>query len=441
VNVESESPELVVAEVAYGVSPWAIARFCLAAGFAVFGVLELARYGELKAVEQSENLNVARALAAGEGFANPFDGKTGPTSWTPPVLPAILAGLYWYTDGSQRFVSTSIVVLQTIAIALTGVFVVALGQLTARRLGPEIAACVFLVVVAAQFRVCFQSASIDCWLVLTGVNALLAGLCWFRPLDSTMRASLWGIFGGGAALCNPVLGFAWAGTTTVLALRRRVWRRWAAAFFAAAVAMSPWMIRNYLTFGRLIPVKSNAIFELYQTQVTQKTGMLQTFHAHPYSASSPVGREYRQLGEMAFLDKKREQVLTAIRENPGDFLNRVADRFLGATLSYEPFQRGMELRYPRLSQSIFILPFVAATVLLCKGIVTNLSPERWAALGVYSLYLLPYIVISYYDRYAVALVGVKTVLIFWGMDEALSWCVGLVRMALPRGSPMIAETP
>src|SRR5262245_26116570 len=40
-----------------------------------------------------EYFNMARSLAAGEGFAHPFDGPTGPTAWQPPVLPTILAGL------------------------------------------------------------------------------------------------------------------------------------------------------------------------------------------------------------------------------------------------------------------------------------------------------------------------------------------------------------
>jgi len=42
-----------------------------------------------------ENLNVARALVAGEGFANPFEEKTGPTAWTTPILPLVLAAIIW----------------------------------------------------------------------------------------------------------------------------------------------------------------------------------------------------------------------------------------------------------------------------------------------------------------------------------------------------------
>ena len=46
-----------------------------------------------------EYFNMAQALAAGEGFAHPFDRPTGPTAWQPPVLPLFLAALLWVTDG------------------------------------------------------------------------------------------------------------------------------------------------------------------------------------------------------------------------------------------------------------------------------------------------------------------------------------------------------
>src|SRR5580692_3538924 len=37
---------------------------------------------------------VARALANGYGFADPFVGHTGPTAWMPPVYPLLLFGVY-----------------------------------------------------------------------------------------------------------------------------------------------------------------------------------------------------------------------------------------------------------------------------------------------------------------------------------------------------------
>ncbi|MBE7182070.1 MAG: hypothetical protein INR71_12850, partial [Terriglobus roseus] len=37
---------------------------------------------------------IARSLATGHGFSDPFDGHTGPTAWTPPLYPLLMAGLF-----------------------------------------------------------------------------------------------------------------------------------------------------------------------------------------------------------------------------------------------------------------------------------------------------------------------------------------------------------
>src|SRR5258708_32685628 len=39
-----------------------------------------------------EEGRIARSIAAGEGFSSPLFGKTGPTAWTTPVYPGLLAG-------------------------------------------------------------------------------------------------------------------------------------------------------------------------------------------------------------------------------------------------------------------------------------------------------------------------------------------------------------
>jgi hypothetical protein len=46
---------------------------------------------------------------------------------------------------------------------------------------------------------------------------------------------------------------------------------------------------------------------------------------------------------------------------------------------------------------------------------------RWTVIGVYVLYLLPYIGASYYDRYALPLIGVKVLLVIWAVDRLVIW--------------------
>src|ERR1051325_6223846 len=37
---------------------------------------------------------IGRAVATGQGFANPFDGQTGPTAWEPPLYPYLIGGIF-----------------------------------------------------------------------------------------------------------------------------------------------------------------------------------------------------------------------------------------------------------------------------------------------------------------------------------------------------------
>src|SRR5712692_3056396 len=40
---------------------------------------------------------IGRALATGHGFADPFNGETGPTAWEPPLYPYLIAGVFKLT--------------------------------------------------------------------------------------------------------------------------------------------------------------------------------------------------------------------------------------------------------------------------------------------------------------------------------------------------------
>src|SRR5206468_2540010 len=126
----------------------------------------------------------------------------------------------------------------------------------------------------------------------------------------------------------------WGVLSLGVAVRQRAGARVAVAGLVAGLALAPWTVRNYWVFGRLIPVKSNLAYELYQSECLQSDGLLQltTFHLHPYARASRERQEYKALGETAFLDRKREAFWRSVRADPEDYLERVASRFLGATL-------------------------------------------------------------------------------------------------------------
>jgi hypothetical protein len=369
-----------------------------------------------------EYFQMARALRAGEGFAHPFDRPTGPTAWQPPVLPAILAGMLWLCDDSRAGVMALVIFVQVLVLIGTGWLVLALVQRTAPGIAPAVTALVFFAMLVDHFFLCFQLTH-DSWLVLLTIDLLLAGCCFVAVLSSYRSATAWGVFGGLSAMINPCVGLAWGGLTLVMALRRRAWSELAVALVAAALTLLPWTVRNYLVFGRFIPSKSNLAFELYQSQCLQPSGLLLRFQGHPYAARSPERRAYEELGEAGFLDLKWQQFWASVQAQPLGFADRAAERFLGATLWYEPFQRPNQ---PPRSWVVWLgrlthpLPFLALLLLVGSGCWRPLTWPQWVAIAVYVLYLLPYVLASYYDRYGMPLIGVKTLLVLWAIERIRS---------------------
>jgi hypothetical protein len=197
---------------------------------------------------------------------------------------------------------------------------------------------------------------------------------------------------------------------------------------AAALVLMPWTIRNYLVFGRFIPVKSNLAYEMYQSQCLQSDGLLnnQGQNLHPIHRHTRERRAYEALGETAYLDRKAEQVAKAIAADPLELLDRIAARFLGATLWYVPENRAATasaawfLWMQRLGHP---LPFLGLLVLIFVGVSRGLSAIEWTTIAIYALYLMPYIVVSYYPRYGFPLLAAKVLLILWAVDRVLVMCL------------------
>jgi hypothetical protein len=374
----------------------------------------------------AEYYNIAKAMVKGEGFANPFWEQTGPTAWMAPVLPCILAIPIWASGGNEDVLMMVFIFLQVTTLIATGLLVLALARRTTRRGGTFLASLLFLGAVLCHFHLCFQFTH-DCWVILLAVDLLVAGFCWLRPLRGWKTAGFWGLVGGFCALINPVTGFVWGVMSFVLAIRQRAWLRFGVAVFAAGLALAPWTVRNYRVFGRFIPVKSNLAYELYQSQCLQSDGLIQegTFGSHPYASSGREREEYKALGEMKFLDQKREQFWRAFEADPADFLDRAANRFLGTTVWYVPYDRTGEPRQRPWTYAVarwtHPLPFVGLVILMLSSFWKPLHPAQWSVMGIYVLYLLPYAAVSYYDRYGLPLIGVKVLLVIWGIDRLLFW--------------------
>lgn len=270
----------------------------------------------------------------------------------------------------------------------------------------------YLAALIYYFQRCFQQTH-DGWIVLAALDQLIGGLVWLRPFFSWRGATGWGIFGGLATLISPVVGLIWGLFALASGWQRGQRARFAITMLAAGLMVSPRLVRNYQVFDRLIPVKSNLAFELFQSQCVQAGGVLHhpIFISHPNAGDNPERRAYDRLGETAYLEQKWNQFYQAVRDNPLDFVQRTANRFLEATLLYVPFNPKVTSLRPgmaRLAQWVYPTPFLCLVLLQATSPWQPLTWAQRVVIGVYLAYLQPYVLVGYYDRY-------KFPLLVWGL--------------------------
>lgn len=227
----------------------------------------------------------------------------------------------------------------------------------------------------------------------------------------------WGVVGGLSVLTSPVLGPVWAGLTVMLAASVKRIRPFVFSVVIATAVVAPWIARNALVFHRFIPVKSNLAFELYQSQCLEPDGVLRdvTALAHPF-LNEQERALYNESGEMKYLEAKRNAFFESVRESPLSYCKRIANRLLGATVLFRPYESNHGPVSELLGKIIHPLPMV--------GMVLMLANPGWAkdrrkviALAIFIIYITPYILVSFYIRYTVPLLLIKLLFVFWGLES------------------------
>ncbi len=389
--------------------------------------------------------SIARAIVAGRGFSDPFQEPSGPTAWMPPVQPVLLASAYLVLSDSRARVAEFMLGFQAFVVFCTGWLFL---RETARIGRAFIGYIVFPVFLFACFHDVFQSAH-D-----VGIILLFVGLIWWTFSDarfgkaSASSGMKCGLIGGLAALCSPVLGAVWAANLVVAFGRSRIalvpqTRGISRTFFAFAIAMSliavtPWTVRNLLVFRTLIPIKSNAGYELWLSQCLDDDGVLdeQTFKKHVGHPNSLHRIRYREAGEINFVADLQAEALAAIMREPRKFVERVLSRASAALLCYQPERGSAEDKLTTsITRLVFPLPFIGFLVVLISG--QNREKAGFVAASlIYLAGSLPYILVSYYSRYSTPFLLAKMLLVGYGVD-AIFATSGIFRQEKSRQSSVV----
>jgi len=267
-----------------------------------------------------ETGRIARSIVEGKGFSSPLFEDTGPSAWMTPVYPYLVAGVFKVFGTYTKVSAIVLLSLNALMSALVCVLVfliarVSFGERVAKWSGWGWAFC--------PYGIYFPVERIwETWLA-TLLLCLLFLLT--LHLENEDRLSRWAGFGalwGLAALTSPallaVLPFlaAW-----VIYRRHRLGRSWffvnivASVVFIAVVA--PWFVRNYRAFHRFIPFRDGMGLVL-RLGTKGKTDYWATYELGPWH-NDAEWNEFKQLGELGYMDHKKQQALEFIRANPGWF--------------------------------------------------------------------------------------------------------------------------
>ncbi len=371
----------------------------------------------------AEYYNIARALADGRGFSDPFGEATGPTAWTTPLLPIIQCGLLLMLR-DRDLVASAVLVLMHATFVGVGTAIYYVAKQTRSAIPPAYSVFAFVVWAFAYYYWFFILTS-DVWLISAVATVVLLLASRYARTETLGRAWQWGVAGGVAFLTSPVVAACWAAILVrVFWQRARERKRVALAFLLAAYIASPWIVRNALVFHRFIPSKSNAAFELHQANIVDDDGIYdsESMQRHPYNQLA-MKFDYGLLGETAYVQLHGKQFLSALAARPANYLERVENRLLAATLRYVPLVREKEGSAMALFRKIlYALPCLS--LLLC-GIWRKRDRELVVVLCVFAgVFLTPYILIAFYERYLFPLTPILIVALFLAADHLFSWARG-----------------
>ena len=266
---------------------------------------------------------VAKSIAEGHGFANPYWADTGPTALLTPVFPYLFSGIFAifgiYTKTSALF----FLALNSLFSALTCLPIFCVARMNFGVRTAKWAAWGW-----AFFPYAVNFSTNTMW--YHSFFALLVVLLFWvgLHLESSDRFWAWAGFGvlfGFSALTNPViLGIApFLGGWICYRLARQS-KHWPRAAMAGALALvvtvAPWLIRNFQTFHKPIFFKDGFWLEACVGNLGNDLHWWNG-KVHPAGSAKEMA-DFQRLGELGYMAEKRRLGIAFIEAHPGTYVVR-----------------------------------------------------------------------------------------------------------------------
>ena len=314
---------------------------------------------------------IARSLATGHGYANPFNGMSGPTAWLPPVYPLLMGAAFKVFGVYTRAAALALMVVDS---AFSAAVAPAVYEIAARcfdtrgiaRRGAKVAAPVALwsawvwavYPAALQYAVhwvwemsltaCLFAWAIVVVLRLRGVGegghfanpthddgTVVNGAPterWGRGLGLWfVLGVLWGLIAltnASLLLCLPAM-MAWIAWPELR--RLRLGGKTVAGAVLTCVAfvavLAPWVVRNERVMHAFVLTRSNFGVELYESTLERNDGFPWGTTV-PLWTGDPEYKQYVRMGEIPFAKMRGEEAKERIEARPWRTARWTLDRLL-----------------------------------------------------------------------------------------------------------------
>jgi len=374
---------------------------------------------------------IARALATGFGYADPFTGHSGPTAWSPPLYPLLIAGVFKifgvYTAASAWVLLT----INSIFSAATSSIIYEIAARCFHQTGRGRKIALWSGWLWALYPAAMQFAVRWIWdMCITAFlfSKILTIALRVRDVGEdppvaesvapTRTTALWAAFGllsGLVILLNstlllflPVCGL-WMllGALRAKAPIVPTLLRSALACALILACLAPWMVRNYTVFHAFIPMRGNLGAELHQSILEEHQGF-------PWGATipicevCPVFQQYRQMGEAAYVRREGEFAKQEIRTHKLRLAEYSLKRFYFFWVSVpKPADKGILIEAIREANYFFLsLASLLGLALALKQHIPGAALFAWA----FALVPLTYYFITVQARFRHPLEPIMTIL-------------------------------
>lgn len=343
---------------------------------------------------------VARSIALGHGFSNPYGDNTGPTAWEPPLYPYLMAGVF-RIFGIYTYASAW--VLLSINSLFSALTCLPIYRIAGKTFGEPVALSSAWTWALLPY-VWYWSIH---WIWDTTFTPLVLSLIFLVALELEewqgpqawqgwlMFGALWGI----GALANPSM-LAFLPFCGLWIWWRRHQSRLPSiggialsslVFFAV---LSPWLIRNYEVFGRLVFVRDDFGLQFRLGNSKGAEGMLMAY-LQP-NLNKLEFEKFQRMGELAYAADCQRLAFEWVRENPARFAIVSLKRFF---YYWNGVPRPSDSRAPwDFRNSLFL----ASSVLCLWGLLRAVRQKRrgaWLFAGLVLTYPTTYYFVFPHARY------------------------------------------